>query len=178
MRRIFGIEWVEGIDLLAKKRLTTSCSMRLSSRSDWRNDLRDGAHPIDGADRQRIRDPDQLARPAYHLIDWKTYTNTLLLPAVPMSCSFCDVMLLGTRSVFRSLEATIDEIEMLYHQFGQQTVSIVDDTFVLNRERVTNFCHKLIERRSELMLGLLRPNNLMTLNSRPDGRGQAAGQTL
>jgi radical SAM superfamily enzyme YgiQ (UPF0313 family) len=126
---------------------------------------RDGAHLIDGAERQRIRNLDQLPTPAYHLIDWKTYTNARVITTRGCSyrCSFCDVTALwGTRSVFRSLEATIDEIEMLYHQFGQQTVSIVDDTFVLNRERVTNFCHKLIERRSKVMWGCFGRINLMT----------------
>jgi len=126
---------------------------------------RNGGSLVEGGDRQRIRNLDELPEPAYHLINWKTYTNARVITTRGCSyrCSFCDVTALwGTRSVFRSLKATIDEIEMLRDRFGQHTISIVDDTFVLNRERVTAFCHMLLERRSNVMWGCFGRINLMT----------------
>jgi anaerobic magnesium-protoporphyrin IX monomethyl ester cyclase len=126
---------------------------------------RDGDTLIEGPERPRLRDLDDLPGPAWHLIDWKSYTNARVITTRGCSyrCSFCDVTALwGGRSVFRGLDATITEIEMLRDRFGQGMIAIVDDTFVLNRERVAQFCHMLIERRSNVCWGCFGRINLMT----------------
>jgi anaerobic magnesium-protoporphyrin IX monomethyl ester cyclase len=120
---------------------------------------------VDGGERPRNRDLDDLPLPAYHLVDRDRYTNGRIITTRGCSyrCSFCDVTALwGNRSVYRGLEATIDEMELVGDLFGGSTVGIVDDTFVLNRNRVREFCHRLLERDVELRWGCFGRINLMT----------------
>ena len=126
---------------------------------------RDGAALIDGPERPRNRALDELPLPAYHLLDWQRYTDARVITTRGCSyrCSFCDVTALwGNRSVFRGLEATIGEMEVLRDRFDKTMVSVVDDTFVLNRNRVQDFCRMLIERRSGIEWGCFGRINLMT----------------
>jgi anaerobic magnesium-protoporphyrin IX monomethyl ester cyclase len=126
---------------------------------------RDGAELVDGPERARNRHLDELPLPAYHLIDWADYEHARLITTRGCSyrCSFCDVTALwGNRSVFRGLQATVDEMEMLREVSGKSLISIVDDTFVLNRERVSDFSRMLIERRSGITWGCFGRINLMT----------------
>lgn len=126
---------------------------------------RRGGELVDGGNRARNRAIDELPLPAYHLIDWSRYTNARVITTRGCSykCSFCDVTALwGNRSVYRSLESTIDEMEMLRDRYGKRTLAIVDDTFVLNRDRVRAFCKMLLARRSGIKWGCFGRINLMT----------------
>jgi len=119
----------------------------------------------DGGERSRNLALDSLPLPAYELIDWSQYTQARIITTRGCSyrCSFCDVtQLWGNRSVYRSLDATITEMEMLRDRYGKSCVGIVDDTFVLNRERVRQFCRMLLERRSSIAWGCFGRINLMT----------------
>jgi anaerobic magnesium-protoporphyrin IX monomethyl ester cyclase len=120
---------------------------------------------VDGGNRARNRTLDELPLPAYHLIDWNRYTNARVITTRGCSykCSFYDVTALwGNRSVYRGLEATADEMEMLRDRYGKNTLAIVDDTFVLNRDRVRAFCKLLIARRAGIRWGCFGRINLMT----------------
>jgi anaerobic magnesium-protoporphyrin IX monomethyl ester cyclase len=124
---------------------------------------RDGI--VDGGERPRNRELDDLPLPAYHLLDPNQYTHGRIITTRGCSyrCSFCDVTALwGNRSVYRGLGATIDEMELVGDLFGDQGVSIVDDTFVLNRNRVREFCRLLLERDVGLPWGCFGRINLMT----------------
>jgi radical SAM superfamily enzyme YgiQ (UPF0313 family) len=126
---------------------------------------RDGTELVDGPDRPRNRDLDELPLPAYHLIDWSHYAHARLITTRGCSyrCSFCDVTALwGNRSVFRGLHATIEEMEKLRERPRQSLIRIVDDTFVLNRDRVREFSQMLIDRRSNVYWGCFGRINLMT----------------
>jgi radical SAM superfamily enzyme YgiQ (UPF0313 family) len=126
---------------------------------------RDGPELVVGGDRARNHELDQLPLPAYHLLDWSRYSSARVITTRGCSyrCSFCDVTALwGNRSVYRSLEATIAEIELLRDRYGMSSIGIVDDTFVLNRERVRAFCHLLIDRRANIQWGCFGRINLMT----------------
>jgi anaerobic magnesium-protoporphyrin IX monomethyl ester cyclase len=120
---------------------------------------------VDGADRARNRALDDLPLPAYHLIDWNQYTRARIITTrgCAYRCSFCDVTALwGNRSVYRGIEATLAELELLRDKYGKSSISIVDDTFVLNRQRVAEFCRALIERRAGIDWGCFGRINLMT----------------
>jgi len=120
---------------------------------------------VDGPERPRNRALDELPPPAYHLINWSDYDHARLITTRGCSyrCSFCDVTALwGNRSVFRGLHATIEEMEMLRDQSGKSMISIVDDTFVLNRDRVREFSQTLIDRHSGVKWGCFGRINLMT----------------
>jgi radical SAM superfamily enzyme YgiQ (UPF0313 family) len=126
---------------------------------------RDRQRLIDGPDRPRNQSLDTMPGPAYHLLDWNRYTDARIITTRGCSyrCSFCDVTALwGNRSVYRGLDATIAEIEMLRDRYGKFNISIVDDTFVLNRDRVRDFCRMLIERRVGIEWGCFGRINLMT----------------
>ena len=126
---------------------------------------RDGHTLVDGPDRARNRELDQLPLPAYHLLDWDRYTDARIITTRGCSyrCSFCDVTALwGNRSVYRGLETTIAEMELLRDRYGKRSISIVDDTFVLNRGRVRQFCDLLIQRGSGVTWGCFGRINLMT----------------
>jgi anaerobic magnesium-protoporphyrin IX monomethyl ester cyclase len=126
---------------------------------------RDGEALLDGPDRPRIRALDDLPLPAYHLVDWPAYSHARIVTTrgCAYRCSFCDVTALwGNRSVYRGLEATIAEIELLRDRYGQSAISIVDDTFVLHRKRVREFCRLLIERQVGVAWGCFGRINLMT----------------
>jgi radical SAM superfamily enzyme YgiQ (UPF0313 family) len=126
---------------------------------------RSGNELIAGASRARNRALDELPLPSYHLIDWARYSTARIITTRGCSyrCSFCDVTALwGNRSVYRGLDATVAEIELLRDRFGKRYIGIVDDTFVLNRERVREFCKLLIERRVGIQWGCFGRINLMT----------------
>jgi radical SAM superfamily enzyme YgiQ (UPF0313 family) len=126
---------------------------------------RNASNLVDGPARARNRSLDDLPLPAYHLIDWTRYDTARVITTRGCSyrCSFCDVTALwGNRSVYRDIELTVREMEMLRHQYGKRFISIVDDTFVLNRGRVREFCRTLIARRSDIQWGCFGRINLMT----------------
>jgi radical SAM superfamily enzyme YgiQ (UPF0313 family) len=119
---------------------------------------------ISGPPRDRRRDLDNLPLPAYDLLNWTQYTHARVITTRGCSykCSFCDVTALwGNRSVYRGLESTISEMEMLRDVYGKTSIAIVDDTFVLNRKRVTAFCKSLIARNSAIEWGCFARINLM-----------------
>lgn len=119
----------------------------------------------DGPRRDRILRLDALPRPAYHLIDWSCYQHARVITTrgCPYHCSFCDVAVLwGNRSTYRGLDETIEEMEMLRDRYGKTSISIVDDTFVLDRDRVRQFCRRLLERRSNVEWGCFGRINLMS----------------
>jgi radical SAM superfamily enzyme YgiQ (UPF0313 family) len=145
---------------------------------DWIRMLRDGSDApvpgmvrrsgrelVDGPARPRNRQLDELPPPAYHLLDWDRYTDARVITTRGCSyrCSFCDVTALwGHRSVYRDVAATVAEMEMLAAVQGHRSVSIVDDTFVLNRDRVRALCRLLVDRRSGISWGCFGRINLMS----------------
>ena len=68
----------------------------------------------------------------------------------------------GNRSVYRQIDAVIDEILYLRDVHGKRVISIVDDTFVQDRKRVKSFCDKLIERRAGIAWSCFGRINLMS----------------
>lgn len=125
--------------------------------------LRDGV-VVEGPPRQRISG-NHFLRPAYHLLDWSRYTSARIVTTrgCPYRCSFCDVApLWGRRAVYRELDDTIDEMLLLRDRYGKRGIAIVDDTFVINRERVRRFCELLIERDCGLQWGCFGRINLMS----------------
>jgi radical SAM superfamily enzyme YgiQ (UPF0313 family) len=125
---------------------------------------RNGPNVMDGGERPRIRDLDALPGPAYHLIDWSSYTHARIITTRGCSyrCSFCDVTALWKNlSVYRNLEQVLDEINLLQHTYNKDMIAIVDDTFVLNRKRVAALCELILDRGIEIQWGCFGRINLM-----------------
>lgn len=111
--------------------------------------------------RPLIKDLDKLPFPAYDLVDLKLYKTNIngiyaWDPAVtiittrgcPKSCSFCVVPLFYNRKVRkRSIKNVIDEIKYLIKEFGIKYFHIADEDFLIDKERVLEFC-ELIKKRN------------------------------
>jgi radical SAM superfamily enzyme YgiQ (UPF0313 family) len=126
---------------------------------------RHGDELIEGPARPRVTHVDKLPLPAYHLVRWNRYSNARIITTrgCPYHCSFCDVAALWNyQSTFRALDRTIDEMDYLRRAHGKSSIAIVDDTFVLNRERVKKFCRLLLASGSNFEWGCFGRINLMT----------------
>lgn len=127
--------------------------------------IRHGDRIVSGPSRQRELDLESLAAPAYHLVEWDAYpyARVITTRGCAYRCSFCDVTALwGNRSVYRDIDAVIDEMEYLRDVHGKTVITIVDDTFVQDRNRVRAFCRRLLERRSRLAWSCFSRINLMS----------------
>lgn len=65
----------------------------------------------------------------------------------PYSCAFCASSIhMGRKLRLRSIKCVLDEMDMLYNDFGVKEFHIIDDMFNFYRERVIEFCSGLRER--------------------------------
>jgi radical SAM superfamily enzyme YgiQ (UPF0313 family) len=127
--------------------------------------FREGTTIVSGPERHRIVDLQSLPRPAYHLARWPeySYARVITTRGCAYRCSFCDVTALwGNRSVYREVDAVIDEMIHLRDVYGKRVITIVDDTFVQDRKRVRGFCERLLERRAGLAWSCFGRINLMS----------------
>ena len=124
-----------------------------------------------------IEDVDQIPFPAYELIDISQYavdtsqwynprnlTFDTSIPIIssrscPHRCTFCSVhMVNGPRWRGRSATNVVDEIEYVYHTYGQSHFSFMDDNCTLDRKRTLEMCRQIGERR--LRIQFETPNGL------------------
>lgn len=120
---------------------------------------------FEGGTRKRLSESKASVRPAYHLIDWPRYSAARVVSTrgCPYACSFCDVAhLWGRKAVYRDVMSTVEEMIYLREHYNCRFISIADDTFVLDRERVIAFCNLLIERNAGIQWGCFGRINLMS----------------
>ena len=113
--------------------------------------------------RERIN-LDTLPFPAYNKIDFSQYDNAGIITTrgCPYHCAFCEAApLWGHHTERRSVSSVISEIKMLHHQYGVKSIHINDDTFVLSREWVFNFCNHLKSENLDITWRCLGRINLM-----------------
>ncbi len=116
---------------------------------------------------------DALGFPAWDLMDPRTYPqapqgavfrNWPIAPILtsrgcPFRCTYCAGHLTtGYNIRFRSIEKVMEEIEMLYHDYGVREIHIIDDNFTFKRERALKFCNEILER--GLKISLTFPNGV------------------
>jgi anaerobic magnesium-protoporphyrin IX monomethyl ester cyclase len=126
---------------------------------------RSGDEIVEGGARARIRNLESGVRPAYHLLDWKHYSAGRIITTrgCPYHCSFCDVApLWGRKATYRDVTSAVEEMILLQDRYNAVGVSIADDTFVLNRDRVREFCHTLLDRGADIQWGCFGRINLMS----------------
>jgi anaerobic magnesium-protoporphyrin IX monomethyl ester cyclase len=114
--------------------------------------------------REPVKDLDRLPFPARHLLDLEKYIpfpgNYYQLPTsgilsargCPFQCTFCGRT--GTRFKnmvrFRSVENLISEIEFCIEKFGIRDFRFYDDSFVLNKKRLIDFCEVLVRNKIKI----------------------------
>ncbi|MBU4189452.1 MAG: B12-binding domain-containing radical SAM protein [Candidatus Thermoplasmatota archaeon] len=95
---------------------------------------------------RRIQNLDDLLLPAYETVDLKRYVavDVLTSRGCPYHCSFCDVApYWGWKNYKRNIEKVVEEIKLLSDQNHVRNIAIIDDTFILDKKRVINFCNLL-----------------------------------
>lgn len=125
------------------------------------------AYKVDGSVRvappaKQIRDLDTIPYPARHLLDMSHYTQdhfrkfgitsfkvksaTMFSSrGCPYHCTFCFQDVWGNKWRGRSPNNIIGEMLQLNRQYGFNAFVFNDDTFVLNKQRVFDFCKKMID---------------------------------
>jgi radical SAM superfamily enzyme YgiQ (UPF0313 family) len=117
---------------------------------------RDGGKICQGLPPDRLTDLDRLPIPAYDLIDFNNYTESVFIyqPAAamatsrgcPYKCIYCwfPQTIYSHRWVAQSPERMFEEVRYMVERFGVLEIKIDDDTFEIDRQRVVDFCELLI----------------------------------
>ncbi|GAG25472.1 unnamed protein product, partial [marine sediment metagenome] len=128
-----------------------------------------------------IQELDGLPLPAWDMIDlddyaideetWDTYWQNprgyplryrvplLTSRSCPMQCRFCAMHLIHGKGIrLRSVRNCLREIEWLYHDFGVNYFSVIDDNFTLNKKRVLELASEIVRR--DIAMYLDTPNGI------------------
>ena len=77
-------------------------------------------------------------------LDLKYRMPILTSRSCPINCSFCSVrLMMGNKTRFRSVEHCMQEIKYLYYEKGVNYFSIIDDNFILDKDRVMRFAEEI-----------------------------------
>jgi anaerobic magnesium-protoporphyrin IX monomethyl ester cyclase len=102
---------------------------------------------------------DKLGMPAWDLIDPRTYPqapqgavfrNFPIAPMImtrgcPYQCTYCaGKVVTGSKFRRRGIDNIMEEVKVLYNDYGIREIHIIDDTFTLDRQLVEGFCNKLM----------------------------------
>ena len=93
-----------------------------------------------------IKDLDDLPLPGRDLFDVRPHTYMFTSRGCPFRCTFCSSSRFWNRPRFFSAEYVVDEIEMLYRDYGATMISFFDDLFVASRSRLEKMV-KMLEQR-------------------------------
>ena len=108
--------------------------------------FRDGTEACLTPARERIRNLDQLPLPLYEAVKVEDYpmANIVFSRGCPYRCTFCDVAPMWQRkNIQRGVDSVVDEIKLLKGKYGRRHFEFTDETFVLGRDKVMEFCGKL-----------------------------------
>jgi len=149
---------------------------RLQSDMDWRDidgiAYNDNGMPVYNSPREYIADIDEIPHPAYDLIDIPAYSgfhhmNSILAAwpfmtiftsrACPYGCIYCH-RIFGKRFRGRSPENVMEEIQLLYENYGVREIHITDDIFNWDKHRAKTICRKIIESKYKLKIAF--PNGI------------------
>lgn len=122
--------------------------------------FRSGEEIVDTGAR-RPEDIDSQAMPAWHLFPMDVYLQhgsfgfdeTTMVKSMdmitsrgcPYHCIYCFHGIFGHQYRLRSVDSMIEEMKLLNRAYGTRAFVFRDDTFVVNRQRVLDFCQRLID---------------------------------
>lgn len=108
-----------------------------------------------------IKDLDSLPFPTRDLLPLDLYThklekryaaNMITSRGCPFNCEFCSSsQFSGIHWRPRSPENILEELDLLHNKYGYRAVTIFDDNFTLNPQRVERICQKLLRKNWELV---------------------------
>lgn len=114
--------------------------------------------------RPRIPSMTMIRPPAYDRLDLTRYrlVDSQYARGCPFKCTFCDIAPFWNRlNTRRPMAHFLDELEGLVTGYGVKDVFIVDDTFVLSRKHVLEFCNGIRERNLDFEWGCYARVDLM-----------------
>lgn len=151
----------DGIDLIIKGEGEETVVEVLDKLNDDMTGFKGNLDEVDGIvtrdkdnnvletkNRHRKKVLDEIDFPAYDYIDMKKYEVFGLVTGrgCAYRCKFCDIHgLWGNKYYQRSLDNVFEELDILVNKYGVSNISIWDDTFTVDRNRVVEFCNKVIE---------------------------------
>jgi radical SAM superfamily enzyme YgiQ (UPF0313 family) len=106
--------------------------------------------------REPVKDIDALPFPAWQLVPLEGHKLTLYLTTgerafplqtgrgCPFSCTFCCNSKRYEKVRYRDMECVIEEVKYIIKNFGVRGFHIWDETFTLKRERVVDFCTRIM----------------------------------
>jgi radical SAM superfamily enzyme YgiQ (UPF0313 family) len=82
------------------------------------------------------------------------YTTMLTSRGCPFKCSFCSSSrLFGGYWRGRSPENVLEEMKIVYEEYGIRNIEFIDDTFTLNQERAEKICDEIIKQGWDISWG-------------------------
>ena len=114
--------------------------------------------------------------PAWDLINPKDYgqpgsvvpkgwASIITTRGCPFYCTFCSThTIMGHRIRYRSLDRVIREIKFLYSKYRIKNFTMLDENFTLNKQRVTDFCQKILNEKVKFKFMLPNGVRLDTLD--------------
>ena len=123
---------------------------------------RENGKIIHNPDSTLIHNLDTLPVPAYKKLPVTKYIPTLgsykRLPAISMlatrgcpgKCTYCFGSFLGGQVRMHSVDYLINEIKMLQRDFGIKEILFYDDTFTTYRNKVKEFCNRIISEKIDI----------------------------
>ena len=83
----------------------------------------------------------------------------------PMKCTFCSMFLaMGPKWRARTPKHVVDEIELVYKEYGQNHFSFMDDNFTFNKERTLGICAEIKKRHLDIQFETPNGVSLKTLD--------------
>jgi radical SAM superfamily enzyme YgiQ (UPF0313 family) len=107
-------------------------------------------------DREFIRDLDVIPFPARDvLLNKDSYSSEdmgLLMTSrgCPYNCSYCATSIWERKIRYRSVDNVIDEIRFVMDKYGTRQFTFKDDSFTVNKKRVSELCDRLIREKIKI----------------------------
>ncbi len=122
---------------------------------------RQGGQVVNAPDRASIANLDEIPLPARHLLPMKHYgtrmpstsvgcTTVLTSRGCPARCTFCTRDWFSRDTRFHSPEYMLNEAEEIQGRYKARGIIFQDDTFTLDKRRITAFCDLVRQRRLKL----------------------------
>ena len=107
-----------------------------------------------------IDDLDSLGFPSWDMLKPNTYPEAvqgyffekfpvagiIATRGCPYSCTFCSAKLINAQKIRkRSIPHVIEEIQLLYKEYGIREIHVLDDNFSFYRDYIEGFCEELIK---------------------------------
>ncbi len=119
---------------------------------------------ISSGTRNFLENLDELPLPAYHLLPMEKYYYEFLLErknfsliqssrGCPYNCTFCYLPMYGHKFRVKSVEKTLEEIELLYEKFSVRALYFLDLTFTYNPKRAKKLSQGIIKKHYDLLWG-------------------------